>query len=154
MKKICVILLVFILGISLYHPAVISANTDIINYEIYNQYDELVEEGVLSSNTRASWSTITLQSGYYVNLRSNGNAFAFSSGNTMRLQYTLSTTGTITSYFMKTSTPSGAGSVWYTTSKTAASRIINKTADASAYYYPKLSNTGSSTITITSVSFN
>ena len=155
-KRICALLLALNMSILICQPTFASDDTVIIIYKIYDQNDNFVEEGFIptNSNAKINWSGFSLQSGYYVNLRSNSNAFLFDNGDSMTLKYTLASSGTITTRFMKTSTSTGTGSVWSSTTRTGSSGTISKTADETTYYYPRMSNTGSNTITVTSVSFN
>lgn len=156
MKKICVILLTLSMLFSISIPVAAAENTNTITYTIYDESGAFVKEGILSTNSngRYSWPSVTLASGQTAAFKESGGAFAKNSGASIIFRYTLSSSATVVCRIMKTSTYTGTGNTWSTTTKTGASGTVSKVTDQSAYYYPTITNSSTSYITITSASFN
>lgn len=154
MKKISMILLTIVMVFFCSLP-VAAENMERITYIIYNENGAVIEEGTVPQrNTRGNWSGITLASGQSISFNDSGHAFIKYSGQSMTFKYTLSSSAKMVTRIMKTSSYSGTGTAWSTTIKTASSGTVTKTADETAYYYPQLTNSSTSYITITSASFN
>lgn len=129
-----------------------------IYYTVYNEKNEVVEEGIIPRNTnsRYHWSpNITLSNGWYTSFRMSGtDAFYVTSNTTMKFSYTLNRSAKISYQFMKSSQKSSvSASTWKSGTITAKSSSVSKTADATAYYYVGVTNASSDPITITSVDF-
>lgn len=153
MKKIGIILLALIMLVSARIPVLAAESEEIITYTVYDVDGNIVDEGSIPPNARATWTGITLASGSTATFKNGSNAFIKYSGASMKFSYSLSSSATMTTRIMKTSTATGSGSNWSTTTKTASSGTITKTADETAYYYPRITNSSTSYITITSASF-
>lgn len=151
MKRLCALVLTITLILST-NVIAYAEQKQALEYVIYDEEGNFVNEGILLNNARGSWSGITLASGHSAVFHEGVKAV--SNGSSITFSYTLSSSATMTSRIMKSTTLSGSGSVWSTTVKSTSSATIRKTADASAYYYPQITNSSTSYITITSATFN
>lgn len=154
MKKIWALLLTLTIICSFNIPVYAAENTDTITYTIYDENGNFVKEGIWQPNAKASWGSVTLASGQTVSFKNSGLAFKRTSGTSMTFAYALSSSATVVCRIMKASSYTASGSAWSTTTKTASSGAIGKTADETAYYYPQITNSSTSYITVTSALFD
>lgn len=99
MRKIITIVsivLMFVLGCSLYVDA-ISYNGD-ISYTIYDEENNKVESGTLSSsNTRASFNAVTLKDGYIAEFKpDNALGFLAAQDRLLKFKYSMNESGYMT----------------------------------------------------------
>lgn len=156
-KKLFTILLSMIMVVLFAFPvsAATNANAHDIYYTVYNENDEIVEEGIIPGNARYSWAgSITLDNGWYTSFRQKGRAFYVSKGTSMDFSYTLGRSATIEYDFYNDTSPETIyPTSWKNGTKKASSATLTFTADKTNYYYVGITNASSDTITISNVSF-
>jgi len=128
-------------------------------YTVYNEKNEIVEEGVIplvNENGRYTWkSSITLGNGWYTSFRQPGpKAFYATSDTKMTFSYELDRSAKIKYSFYQDSTSDTAyPTSWKSGTKTSSGTSITETTDKDAYYYVGVTNVSSDDITISNVSF-
>lgn len=127
-------------------------------YIVYNENDEIVEEGLIpaNSNGRYSWNgSITLSNGWYTAfLKRDGSSFYTVEDTYMVFKYFLDKTATVKCRFYKdvvenTTYPT----TWSTQNIYSSGSSVSKIADQDAYYFVGITNVSSDDITISNVSF-
>jgi len=133
-------------------------NSDPIQYTVYNEKGEIVEEGLIPKNNkgRYAWSdSITLNNGWSTSFKKSGSeAFYVTKDTYMKFSYSLNRNATIKYNFYSDSTPSTIyPTIWKTGTFTSSSANIVKIADKTNYYYVGVTNASSDPIKISNVSF-
>ncbi|WP_077609634.1 hypothetical protein [Clostridium sp. Marseille-P2415] len=161
LRKLCGFLLSIVMVVTLCIPASAAASSNItggIDYVVYNQNGEIVEEGTIPpSNANYHWSGITLDNGWYTSFmpsNSSARGFYVTDGTKMKFSYTLNRSATMKYQFIKTNYNGTDDEYdWKSGTKTGKSATVYATADETKYYRVGITNASSDRVTLTSVNF-
>ena len=161
LKKLFVIAMSMVMLFSVTIPAQaasVQGNAQDLYYVVYNEKNEVVEEGYIPANEngRYTWSgSITLGNGWYTSFRKPGpQAFYATDDTVLTFSYKLDRSAKIKYAFYQDSVSETMyPTTWKSGTKTSSGTSISYTTNKTAYYFVGITNASSDDITISDVSF-